>query len=134
MGLSIIYDNDSVVGKTRRVTESGKQSIFLSTDSTYKIKTLNGFIHIPDDAEENPNILTSNISLTRYHRLSEDSLSVLAPNIPKEMMEEGEAPEGDETIIVESEPEPKEKERPQAVENKKKPRNERLQKVEKRER
>jgi hypothetical protein len=50
------------------------------------------------------------------------------------MMEEGEAPEADETIIVEAEPEVETKEKTQAVENKKKPRTERLQKLEKRER
>lgn len=134
MGLNIIYENDSVIGETRKITESGKQSIFLSTDSTYKIKMLNGFIHVPKDSERNPNILTNNISLTRYHRLPEDSLAIVAPNIPQEMMEEEEAPEADETIIVEAEPEVEQKERPQAVENKKRPRTERLQKVEKRER
>lgn len=133
MGLNVIYENNSVIGETRNITESGNQSIFLSTDSTYKIKMLNGFIHVPKDVETNTNVLANNISLTRYHRLPEDSLTIVSPNIPQEMMEEGEAPEADETIMVEAEPETKEKERPQAVENKKKPRTERLQKVEKRE-
>lgn len=130
----MIYENDSVIGETRNITESGKQTIFLSTDSTYKIKTLNGFIHVPENEEYNPILLTNNISLTRYHRLAEDSVAIVSPNIPQEMMEEGEAPEADETIIVEAEPEVETKEKTQAVENKKKPRTERLQKLEKRER
>jgi hypothetical protein len=66
--------------------------------------------------------------------LAEDSVAIVSPNIPQEMMEEGEAPEADETIIVEAEPEVETKEKTQAVENKKKPRTERLQKLEKRER
>lgn len=134
IGLNVIYENDSVIGETRNITESGKQTIFLSTDSTYKIKTLNGFIHVPENEEYNPILLTNNISLTRYHRLAEDSVAIVSPNIPQEMMEEGEAPEADETIIVEAEPEVETKEKTQAVENKKKPRTERLQKLEKRER
>lgn len=83
MGFNIVYDNDSVVGTTKQVTESGRQTIYLYSDSLYQIKSLNGFVFVPNDTIKNPHILLHNISLTRYHRL-DDSLSV-APikNNPK---------------------------------------------------
>ena len=42
MGLNVIYDNDSVIGITKSITESGSQCIYLHTDSAYNIKSLNG--------------------------------------------------------------------------------------------
>jgi hypothetical protein len=84
MGLNAIYENDSVIGMTKSITESGPQSIYLHTDSMFNIKTLNGFIYVPEKQDKKPNILIHNISLTRYHQIeSPDSLS--SDNIPNTM-------------------------------------------------
>ena len=77
MGLNVVYENDSVIGITKSVTQSGNQSIYLHTDSTYKIKNLNGFIYVLEDTTEQTNILIHEISLTRYHaNETKDSLSI----------------------------------------------------------
>ena len=81
MGLNVIYENDSVMGMTKSITESGPQSIYLHTDSAYNIKALNGFIYVPENQTKQPNILLHKIDLTRYHMpeptdsLSTDSVS-----------------------------------------------------------
>ena len=81
MGLNVIYENDSVIGMTKSITESGPQSIYLHTDSAYNIKALNGFIYVPENQNKQPNILLHKIDLTRYHMpeptdsLSTDSVS-----------------------------------------------------------
>ena len=81
MGLNVIYENDSVIGMTKSITESGPQSIYLHTDSAYNIKALNGFIYVPENQTKQPNILLHKIYLTRYHMpeptdsLSTDSVS-----------------------------------------------------------
>ena len=67
MGLNVIYDNDSVIGITKSITESGSQSIYLHTDSAYNIKSLNGFVYVPQNQAKQPNILLHKINLTRYH-------------------------------------------------------------------
>ena len=67
MGLNVIYENDSVIGMTKSITESGPQSIYLHTDSAYNIKALNGFIYVPENQTKQPNILLHKIDLTRYH-------------------------------------------------------------------
>lgn len=67
MGLNVVSENDSVIGMTKTITQSGHQSIYLQTDSTFKIKTLNGFIYVPKDQDKQPNILIHNISLIRNH-------------------------------------------------------------------
>lgn len=77
MGLNIQYTNDSVVGQTKDITQSGEQSIYLYSDSIYKIKSINGFIHVyKDSVHQQPNILISDISLTKYHRSDKDSVVV----------------------------------------------------------
>ena len=81
MGLNAIYENYSVIGMTKSITESGPQSIYLHTDSAYNIKALNGFIYVPENQTKQPNILLHKIDLTRYHMpeptdsLSTDSVS-----------------------------------------------------------
>lgn len=82
MGLNVVYENDSVIGMTKSVTQSGPQSIYLHTDSTFNIKTLNGFIYVPENQDEKPNILVHHISLTRYH-LTEYTDSLSSDSIPK---------------------------------------------------
>lgn len=74
LGFNVVYENDSVIGETRQITRSGQQSIYLHTDSAYKIKDLNGFIHVEKDTLQRTNVLIHNISLTRYHAMKVDSL------------------------------------------------------------
>ena len=77
MGLNVVYDNDSIIGQTKQVETSGRHNIYLHTDSTYKVKTLNGFIYVQEDSVQNPVILVHDITLNRYHKtLASDSLSV----------------------------------------------------------
>ena len=78
MGLNVVFENDSVMGEVKHVAQSGKQSIYLSTDSTYRMKSMNGFIYVPQDSVQDPHVLIRNISLTRYHRNEPDSLSMVA--------------------------------------------------------
>ena len=78
MGMNVMLDNDSVIGTTKTIETSGKYEIYLETDSAYQIKTMNGFIYVPEqeDAKLDPKVLAHHISLTRYHMMeSTDSLS-----------------------------------------------------------
>lgn len=85
MGLNVVSEKDSVIGMTKTITQSGHQSIYLQTDSTFKIKTLNGFIYVPENQDKEPNILVHKIHLTRYHTneptdsLTSDSISTITP-------------------------------------------------------
>ena len=69
MGMNVMFDNDSVIGTTKTIETSGKHEIYLQTDSAYQIKTLNGFIYVPeqDDTNLDPKVLAHHIALTRYH-------------------------------------------------------------------
>lgn len=138
MGINVVYENDSVVGETRQITQSGKQTIYLSTDSAYQFKALNGFIYVADDSLSNPNLLVHNISLTRYHREGGDTLTIKdntpkpAPKAPAKrdprMMERLDLPATSSEIIDAEMPE-EEKPAAQSAESKKRPRSERLQKL-----
>lgn len=76
IGFNVVYENDSVIGETRQITQSGPQTFYLHTDSAYQIKELNGFIHIEKDSLQKPNALVHNVSLMRFHTTSSDSLEV----------------------------------------------------------
>ena len=89
MGLNVIYENDSVIGMTKSITESGPQSIYLHTDSAYNIKALNGFIYVPENQTKQPNILLHKINLTRYHMPEpKDSLSTDSVSATQEIKKE----------------------------------------------
>lgn len=81
VGMSIVYENDSIIGETRTLTQSGKQTLYLHTDSAYQIKSIHGFIHAEADSTASPSILISNLSLIRYHQMN-DSVTV-APIMPQ---------------------------------------------------
>lgn len=89
MGLNVIYENDSVIGETKLIEGSGPQSIYLHTDSAFKVRTLNGFIYVQDDSIQKPNILIHGMTLTRYHMpepsdsLSTDSVQTDRKETPK---------------------------------------------------
>lgn len=77
MGFNVIFENDSTVGETKIIKESGNHSICLRTDSAFKAKTLNGFVHVADTAGLDPLLLLQHITLTRYHyKEAGDSISV----------------------------------------------------------
>jgi hypothetical protein len=67
MGLSIVYDNDSVAGEVKNVTRSGLKEIYLPQDSAYKIRSINGFIYVPAEGPMNSDILVHDMQLMRYH-------------------------------------------------------------------
>lgn len=124
MGMNIVYENDSVIGTTQVIKESGSQSIHLYTDSTYAIKMLNGFIHIPNDSICTPNILIHKLSLTRYHRPEvKDSLKTDSIPEMKKLLND-EKNEVDETFQVPQEVEEKTEDRitPQSIRDKIRPR------------
>lgn len=77
MAMNVIYENDSVIGFTKQINQSGSQNIYVHTDSSYQIKVLNGYIYVPEDSTQQTNILVHGISLTRYHAKEiTDSLTV----------------------------------------------------------
>lgn len=86
MGLNVIYENDSVVGRTETISQSGHYAIRLHNDSTVLIRNLNGFIQLmSDSASQNPNLLVHGISLTRYHaKIENDSLATAKVPTPKQ--------------------------------------------------
>lgn len=91
MGMNVVYENDSVIGETKLIDVSGPQSIYLHTDSAFKVKMLNGFIYVQEDSIQKPNILVHGMSLTRYHMpeptdsISTDSVQVEKKEAPKEV-------------------------------------------------
>lgn len=86
MGMNVVYENDSVIGETKLIETSGPQDIYLHTDSTYKVKELNGFIHVLEDSVQNPMILVHGIALNRYH-MSEPTDSISSDSIQTEKAE-----------------------------------------------
>lgn len=75
MGLNMMFDNDSVIGKTLTLNKSGKQTLELIPDSAYQLKGIHGFIYLNKDSAQKPSILINDISLMRYH-CKEDSTTV----------------------------------------------------------
>lgn len=67
MGLSVIYDNDSVAGEVKNVTRSGSKSIYIPQDSAYSIRQINGFIYVPAEGPLGSDILVHDVELMRYH-------------------------------------------------------------------
>lgn len=89
MGLNVVYENDSVIGMTKSITQSGPQDIYLHTDSAFNIKSLNGFIYVPENQEKEPNILLHKINLTRYHTTEPtDSLTTNSVHSNQEIKQE----------------------------------------------
>lgn len=80
IGFNVVYENDSIVGETRQINQSGSQSIYLNTDSAYQIRELNGFIHVEKDSLHKPNVLVHNVSLMRYHVMNSDSVKLDKPS------------------------------------------------------
>lgn len=80
MALNVLYTNDSVIGQNKQIVQSGMNSIYLHTDSTYQIKKINGFIFVSGDSVYSPNVIVNELSLTKYHTLS-DSINVMKDSL-----------------------------------------------------
>lgn len=94
MGMNVVYENDSVIGETKLVEASGPQHIYLHTDSTFKVKMLNGFIYVQEDSVQKPNMLVHHMSLTRYHMPEPtDSLSTSQEPVEEEVIKTEAKPE-----------------------------------------
>ncbi len=73
MSLSIRFENDSLISTEKTITSSGLDSLVLTSDSTFKLKEIQGFIYyLGEDKKE---LLLSNLQLMRYHRTLTDSIS-----------------------------------------------------------
>lgn len=81
MGLNLLFENDSVTGKTLSISRSGYQSIRLEPDSAYQLKSINGFIYLQEDSTQTPNLLINDVSLMRYHAPA-DSTALVTPVTP----------------------------------------------------
>lgn len=84
MGLNILFDNDSVMGKTLTLNQTGRQTITLQPDSAYNLKSIHGFIYVYGDSIQKPNVLVHNIELMRYHAPS-DSTQVVSATEDKDV-------------------------------------------------
>lgn len=82
MGFDIRFKNDSVVGKTCTFTQSGPHSVYVQSDSLFDIKDVNGFIQVyKDSIHQQPNVIISNVSLTKYHRTEEAQETPAQPEV-----------------------------------------------------
>ena len=135
MGMNVMFDNDSVIGTTKTIETSGKHEIYLQTDSAYQIKTLNGFIYVPEQDATNldPKVLAHHIALTRYHMVeSTDTLATEQKEATEEVIEKRKLPTRSKDILKAEEKvvetvEMEEAEEPQSVSEKKKPKKARMQ-------
>ena len=98
MGLNIRFKNDSVIGKTISMTQSGHHSLYVQADSLNEIKDINGFIYIDKDSvHQTPNVLISNLSLFKYHQSEEKAISDTDDQSKKESKETTKPKEGRKT-------------------------------------
>ena len=86
MGMTLLFNNDSVAGKTLTLTQSGKQTLDLQPDSAYQLKSINGFIYVHGAPLQKPSVLVNDINLMRYH-CKEDSTSTTNNPSSKEVQE-----------------------------------------------
>lgn len=76
MGFNVVFDNDSVKGSIKDVTERGLHTLYIKPDSAYSIKSINGFLYyiITDSVDvETSGVIVNNITLTRYHALADST-------------------------------------------------------------
>lgn len=75
MAMQIVYENDSIIGQTKKVLKSGIERIRLQSDTLGMIKEVKGFIYYPG-GKQLKMLLADRISLIRYR--CTDTLSVAA--------------------------------------------------------
>ena len=76
MAMQIIYNNDSIISRTEKITQSGTKQIHLFGDTLGSIKEVKGFIYYSNQSNKPSILLADHITLTRYH--CTDSLSATA--------------------------------------------------------
>lgn len=74
MAMTLTFDNDSILAKTKKIDKSGWYTLSLKSDSSYKIKEISGFVYLPKDSVKSA-VLVDEISLFRYHRPEQDSIN-----------------------------------------------------------
>lgn len=74
MAMSLTFDNDSILAKTKKIDKSGWYTLSLKSDSSFKIKEISGFVYLPEDSIKST-LLIDEISLFRYHRPEQDSIN-----------------------------------------------------------
>jgi hypothetical protein len=79
MGLSVIYENDSVSGEVKNVTRSGLKEIYIPQDSAYSIRAIHGFIYLPNSSKQ-ADVLVHDLTLMRYH-VPFDSTKLQRPKV-----------------------------------------------------
>ena len=72
MSMAIQYTNDSVISLTKRIVESGLQSIRLQSDTLGEIKEVRGYVYYSAGKDSIKHLFANRIALMRYH--STDSL------------------------------------------------------------
>ncbi len=75
LGMSVIYTNDSVVGKTIDINKTGSYQIYLRCDSAYTVKELNGFVYLHPGKDQENGLILNHVNLMRYH-VGSDSTSI----------------------------------------------------------
>ncbi len=66
VALSIVFTNDSIIGITKQIKESGFHQLTLQPDSAYEIRTVKGFVYLPKGKKTN-SLLLNRLKLMRYH-------------------------------------------------------------------
>lgn len=74
MSMKIQYTNDSIIGYTKRILQSGMESISLQADTLGEIKEVQGFIYYTGGKWAERHLLIDSVTLMRYH--STDSLYI----------------------------------------------------------
>jgi len=69
MVMQVWYDRDSIVAEQRIVREDGEQTITLQSDKLGALKTVQGFVYYPKQADSTKFLLLDNISLLRLHAM-----------------------------------------------------------------
>lgn len=83
MQLALYFKNDSSMIHTETIKASGIQSIGLKSDSTWSIKSVNGFVYFPPQPKET-RVLLDSITMYRYHPVEVlDSLTMATDSIPE---------------------------------------------------
>lgn len=69
MALNFYFDNDSIQGLTRLISNSGRQRLYVRADSAFTIRSISGFVYYMDEKNPETSVLVDNIRLTRYHNM-----------------------------------------------------------------
>ncbi|MGP1436759.1 MAG: DUF4296 domain-containing protein [Phocaeicola sp.] len=99
MAMNIIFNNDSVKGKTMEILHAGRNRLMFNSDSAFTIKSVNGFIYMFRQEDTKPrSMIISNIKLFRIHSKEKpiaakqdsmmvDSVNMIKPDTMKNIIE-----------------------------------------------